>query len=92
MADKKLNSNKIGMSLAATGAVLYGVCFLAVILLPQDITTSVTNSLFHSIDFSSIIVPASLNIGSFLIGLAVVSGYSYLAGFVFGTAYNALSN
>ena len=71
---------------AATIAIVYVTCALAVGLFPE-FTMNVTRSWFHGIDLSKI---SSWNFtaGSLILGVGPAVGYAWVIGYLYANVYN----
>ena len=73
---------RTGVALAVTVAVFYALCTLAW-LSAQGPFLVFMNSLFHGIDFSSLVKPAAFSWEAFIEALLVMSIWAFLAGTFF---------
>ena len=73
---------RTGLALAITVAAFYALCTLAW-LSAQGPFLGFMNSLFHGIDFTSLVKPASFSWGGFVEALLVMSIWAFLAGTFF---------
>lgn len=78
--------NATANALAVTVGVIYIVCALSVVLLP-DLTMTIAQSWFHGLDLSKISV-FNVSVGSFILGLVTAVAGSWVIGYVFASAYN----
>jgi hypothetical protein len=74
---------RTGLALAITVAVFYTLCTFAW-LSAQAPFLGFMNSLFHGIDFTSLVTPAPFSWRGFLEALLVMSIWAFLAGTFFG--------
>ena len=74
---------RTGVALAVTVAVFYSLCALVWVAAPATFLNFM-NSLFHGMDFSTLIRPAPFSWGGFLEALVVMSVWAFLAGSFFG--------
>lgn len=72
----------VAVALAATVAVFYALCTLVWLAAPGPFL-SFMNSLFHGMDFSTMIRPAPFSWASFFTALVVMSAWAFLAGAFF---------
>jgi 2TM family of unknown function (DUF5676) len=79
-----------GIAFAATVGLFYALCTLAWVLAPGAFL-GFTNSLFHGIDFSSMVQPRPFAWSGFLVALLVLSGWALLAGTFFAWLVNRLA-
>ena len=79
-----------GLALAITVAVFYALCALVWALAPGPFLTFM-NSLFHGMDFSSMVQPRSFAWPGFLAALLVLSTWALLAGTLFAWLLNRLA-
>lgn len=74
---------RTGIAFAVTVAVFYALCTLAWLAAPGPFL-GFMNNLFHGVDFGPLLKPAAFSWGGFLVALAVMSTWSFLAGTFFG--------
>ena len=79
-----------GLALAITVAVFYALCALVWALAPGPFLTFM-NSLFHGMDFSSMVQPRPFAWPGFLAALLVLSAWALLAGTFFAWLLNRLT-
>ena len=70
---------QVGIALAATVALFYALCALIWQAAPGPFL-SFMNSLFHGMDFSTMIRPAPFSWADFYMALGVMSAWAFLAG------------
>lgn len=82
----KHEPNATANAVAVTVALIYVVCAVVVVLLP-DLAMSVAQSWFHGLDLSKI---SAFNVtpGSFVLGLITSTAGAWLIGYVFANVYN----
>ena len=76
-------SARTGVALAATVAVFYTLCALVWLAAPGPFL-GFMNSLFHGIDFTSLVQPRGFAWGGLFEALLVMSLWAFLAGTFFG--------
>lgn len=74
---------RTGVTLAVTVAVFYTLCTLLWLAAPGPFL-GFMNSLFHGIDFTSLVHPGGFAWGGFFEALLVMSLWAFLAGTFFG--------
>lgn len=74
---------RTGVALAVTGAVFYTLCALVWLAAPGPFL-GFMNSLFHGIDFTSLVQPGGFAWGGFFEALLVISLWAFLFGTFFG--------
>jgi hypothetical protein len=74
---------RTGVALAATDAVFYALCTLALLAAPGPFLNFM-NGLFHGMDFSTLIRPSPFSWPGFLEALVVMTVWGFLAGTFFG--------
>jgi small-conductance mechanosensitive channel len=80
----KQNAVRTGSALAITVGVGYSACTLVFWLWPEASATFM-NGLFHGLDFRKLQTgPALFNFGSFIYALAVMMGWTFLLGAIYG--------
>lgn len=84
-----MSPSRTGITLAITVGVFYALCTVAWIIAPGPFVMFM-NSLFHGIDFSSMVRPASFAFQGFFIALFVLSMWALLAGAFFAWLHNSL--
>jgi hypothetical protein len=72
-----------GIALAVTVAAFYALCTLVWVAAPGPFL-GFMNSLFHGMDFSSLLTAAPFAWGGFIEALLVMSLWAFLAGTFFG--------
>jgi hypothetical protein len=72
-----------GLALAVTVAIFYGLCTLLWVVAPGPFL-GFMNSLFHGMDFTSLLTTAPFSWGGFVEALLVMSIWAFLAGAFFG--------
>ena len=72
-----------GVALAVTVAVFYALCTVVWLVAPGPFQ-GFMSSLFHGMDFSPLMRPASFSVTGFLEALVVMSFWAFLAGTFFG--------
>lgn len=82
----KHDPNTTANASAVTIAIIYVLCTLFVVLIP-DLSMSITKSWFHGIDIS-LISSWNLSFGSFVLGLVSATVSAWLVGFLFASTYN----
>jgi len=80
-----------GIALAATVGVFYALCTLLWVLAPGP-SLGFMNSLFHGMDFSSMVQPRPFAWSGFLVALLLLSGWALLAGTFFAWLRNRLAD
>jgi 2TM family of unknown function (DUF5676) len=81
---------RTGIALAITVALFYALCALVWALAPGPFL-SFMNSLFHGMDFSSMVQPRPFGWPGFLAALLVLSTWALLAGAFFTWLLNRLT-
>lgn len=79
-----------GIALAVTVGLFYALCTLVWALAPGPFL-GFMNSLFHGMDFSSMVQPRPFAWLGFLVALLVLSTWALLAGVFFGWLLNRLT-
>jgi hypothetical protein len=74
---------RTGIAFSVTVAVFYVLCTLIWLAAPGPFV-GFMNSLFHGMDFTPLLRPASFAWGSFIEALVVMAIWSFLAGTFFG--------
>jgi hypothetical protein len=74
---------RTGVALAVTVAVFYTLCMLVWLAAPGPFL-GFMNSMFHGIDFTSLVQPRGFAWGGFFEALLVMSLWAFLAGTFFG--------
>jgi hypothetical protein len=74
---------RTGIAFAVTVAVFYTLCTLVWLAVPAQFL-GFMNSLFHGIDFSSLVHPGGFAWGGFVEALSVMFVWTLLAGTFFG--------
>ena len=72
-----------GIALAVTVAVFYALCSLVWLAVP-GLFLGFMNSLFHGMDFTSLVTTAPFSWGGFVEATLVMSIWAFLAGTFFG--------
>ena len=85
----KLNTNKVGLTLAITLVIVYIVCATLYWILPETLI-GYANYLFHGIDIS-LIADKTMTLGNTIVGLILIFISSYLIGMLFAGLYNHLN-
>jgi hypothetical protein len=80
---------RIGTALAITVGLFYALCALIWALVPGPFM-SFMNSLFHGLDFSSMVQPRPFAWPGFLTALVVLSAWAFFAGSFFARLLNRL--
>lgn len=87
---EKLNPFVVGGALAITFAALYSACAAAFAVAPAT-TLGYFDAWFHGLNLAGLQAGAKpLTLGGFLYGLAGLTAYAFVAGTLFGAAYNLL--
>jgi hypothetical protein len=73
---------RTGIAFAITVGLFYALCALIWALAPGP-SLSFMNSLFHGMDFSSMVQPRPFSWAGFLVALLVLSAWALLAGVFF---------
>ncbi len=81
---------RTGTALAVTVAVFYGLCALVWVAAPGP-SLSFMNSLFHGMDFTSMVRPGPFEWGGFVFALLLLSAWAWLAGAFFAWIHNQLT-
>ena len=85
----KLNTNKVGLTLAITSVIVYVICAILYWILPETLI-GYANYLFHGIDIS-LIADKTMTLGNTILGLVLIFISSYLIGLLFTVLYNYLN-
>lgn len=85
-----MNILRTGIALSITVALFYALCALAWALAPRPFM-SFMNSLFHGIDFSSLVQTSPFSWPGFFVALLVLSAWAMLAGAFFALLSNRLN-
>lgn len=80
---------RTGITLAITVAVFYVLCTLVWVLAPGPFL-GFMNSLFHGLDFTSLVQSTRFVWPAFIVALLVLSAWSFLAGVFFSWLFNRL--
>jgi hypothetical protein len=86
----KLKPIKAAISAGTTSVVIYLGCYLIMLILGKDSLVKLANSLFHGVDFSSII-NMNIPIGETIIGLVISFFFWGIIGFLFTAVYNKIT-
>lgn len=81
---------RTGITLAITVGLFYALCTLVWVLAPGPFL-SFMNSLFHGMDFTSMVQPDAFDWPGFVTALLVLSAWSLLAGSFFAWLFNRLA-
>ena len=81
---------RTGTALAITVAVFYTLCALLWAAAPGPFL-SFMNSLFHGMDFTSMVRPGPFEWRGFVVALLLLSAWALLAGAFFAWIYNRLT-
>ena len=81
---------RTGITLAITVAVFYALCTLVWALAPGPFL-GYMNSLFHGLDFTSLVQSSRFAWPAFVMALLVLGVWSFLAGAFFAWLFNRLS-
>ena len=81
---------RTGLALAITVGVFYALCALVWTLAPGPFLGFI-NSLFHGMDFNSMVQPQSFAWTGFLMALIVLSAWALLAGMFFAWLSNRMA-
>jgi len=81
---------RAGIAFAITVAVFYALCTLAWVLAPARFI-GFMNSLFHGLDFTSLVQSSPFTWPAFLLALLVLSTWALLAGTFFAWLLNRLA-
>ena len=81
---------RTGTALAITVALVYALCALVWAAAPGPFL-SFMNSLFHGMDFTSMVRPGPFGWGGFLVALLLLSAWALLAGAFFAWIHNRLT-
>ena len=81
---------RTGIALAVTVGLFYALCALAWALAPGPFLNFM-NSLFHGMDFSTMVRPQPFAWPAFVAALLVLSTWALLAGTFFGWLVNRLT-
>ena len=81
---------RTGLALAITVGLFYALCTLAWVLAPGPFL-GFMNSLFHGMDFSSMVRPRPFAWPGFVVALLVLSTWALLAGTFFAWAHARLT-
>lgn len=81
---------RTGTALAITVAVFYALCALVWVAAPGP-SMSFMNSLFHGMDFTSMVRPGPFGWGGFMVVLLLLSAWALLAGAFFAWIHNRLT-
>ena len=81
---------RTGTALAITVAVFYALCAL-VWATARGPFLSFMNSLFHGMDFTSMVRPGPFEWGGFVVALLLLSAWALLAGAFFAWTHNRLT-
>lgn len=85
----RINPTAAAKSLSWTVGILYSICTLAVIYLP-DLVTGLAGSWFHLLD-TSLFEGIVITLDSFITGIVSAMLVSWLAGYFFAGFYNFFS-
>lgn len=81
---------RTGLALAITVGGFYALCTVAWTLAPATFL-GLMNNLFHGMDFTAMVSPASFNFLGFLAALLVLSTWALLAGVFFTWLNNRMA-
>ncbi len=83
-------SLRTGTAVGITVAVFYGLCTLIWVVAPGP-SISFMNSLFHGMDFTSMVRPGPFDWGGFLVALLLLSAWAWVAGAFFAWIHSRLT-
>lgn len=84
----KLKPFNVGLSLAGTVVVMYLLCALFVLVVPNGVESAI-KLVSHGMNLKPVFEqPTSITFVGVLIGTFAVAAYSFVAGTVFGWIYN----
>ena len=86
----KLSIVATGIALAITAALMSALCALAFMVLPQA-TLDFFAAFMHGIDLNSLKSAAPLSLARALYGIVGLGAIGFVAGVVFASAYNTIS-
>lgn len=84
---EKLNTNVVALSLGITTSIVYIVCLFFIAIFPLQAIITISNSLVHGIDISSIATKRITFVGS-VIGLIASFLTAAVTGYIFAFVYN----
>ena len=82
----KHNPNAVANAFAVNSGVLYVVCRVAVMLLP-DLTMTVAQSWFHGLEINQV-SGWELSLGSFVLGVVTLAVAAWFTGYAYAMVYN----
>lgn len=86
-----INKSTTANAAAVTIGVLYVVCRVLVLLIP-DLFLSITGTWFHGIDISQIAATSvTADPGSFILGLVTSVAAAWATGYLFAISYNSFA-
>lgn len=87
----KLSSTKFGFALGLALSIAFLICNLVFAIVGKDFSLNIVNTLFHNMDFSSLMVSNTFNIGKLICGMLVVFIEGLLIGYMTSAIYNIMS-
>ena len=90
MTAATMEPQRTGTALAITVAIFYAACALLWAAAPGPFL-SFMNSLFHGMDFTSMVRPGPFDWGGFLIALLLLSAWAWIAGAFFAWIHSRLT-
>ena len=85
----KLNSKRVGYTLAIVVGIVSLVCLLLVVI-ARDFTINLFGAIFHGIDLSQIAAD-NITIGSAILGFVEVVVIGFILGWLFAVIYNKVA-
>lgn len=85
-----INPTAAALASGVTIDVISIICLIFVAIAPIGTVASVSNSLFHGLDLSSIAVK-NISLGISIFGLIILFLLGAVSGYIFALAYNKLS-
>lgn len=87
----KLSSTKFGFALGIALSIAFLFCNIVFGIIGKDLSLRIVNTLFHNMDFSSLMVSNDFSIGKLICGMLVVFIEGYLIGCITSAIYNIMS-
>lgn len=87
----KISTLKFGLALGVGLSISFLLCNIFFAIVGNDFSLSIVNTLFHNMDFSTLMIYNGFNIGKLICGMIVLFIEGLFIGYITAVLYNLMN-
>jgi hypothetical protein len=87
----KFNSSKLALLLGIALSISFLLCNVVFLIGRKDLSLKIVNTLLHDMDFKSLLIDSSFNIGKLICGMLILFLEGLFVGYITASIYNTFN-